>query len=881
MEVVLAHRNMDFDCLASQLAVTKLYPSAVMAPAHPLGSRMRNFLSLYRDKLPVTDLQYVNPAAVSHVYLVDCHSVDRLDERARRFFESLRRDRGYTIFDHHVVETDSEAMFHAARSDSVVSLVGAATTILVNLIKEKKIKLTPFEATVFLAGIYEDTGCLTHRGTTGEDALAVSYLLGLGADLGRVMEIVRPKLDSQQSELLESLLGNAQSLKLSALNVTVCSANLPEFIDGLADISSILLDTTGADAVVSVCQMKDRIHIVGRSENLRLNMRSLVQCFGGAGHPGAASAVVKSSDLEATLESVLTFFRSQSLPEKSAAEIMSSPVRTVLPDLSMDEAGRVMLRHSLDGLVVMQNKEIVGIVSKRDVDKARHHKLEHAPVKGFMSHPVITVGPETTISEIQAIMVKEDIGRLPVVDHCGNLLGLVSRHELLKALHGESEDQSLGTIVVAHKQVSHQDELLELIDPEILGLYREIGSQAAAVDMVAYLVGGCVRDLLLNRPNFDLDFVIEGSALALAHSLQKKFPERFEILAEHERFCTAAMNVKLSSGVREIDLATARTEYYEYPAALPTVEPSKLEQDLFRRDFTINALAMNLHPQCFGEIVDYYDGLADMDANLIRILHPFSFIEDPTRIVRGARFAARFGFSFERKTMLQAQRAISLGIFDNLGGVRLKEELRMILESSERLLALDILRDAGGGLRFLDEELIYTVRIRMFVRRAERLLERYPICRDWIVYLGVLLSDLSFDRLGRSLERLQLADDEKNWIIDAQRVLFELAKLGNEAIPSQIYRVLHGHNDHSLAIAACLSRSGSSMRRFIKQYFDELRSIRPALRGADLLDFGVVQGPEIGQILARLLDAKLDGKVKEIADEKHFVENYLREVKKS
>lgn len=879
MEIVLAHRNMDFDCLAAQLAVTKLYPAAVMAPAHPISSRMRNFLALYRDSLPLVDLQYVDPAAVSHVFLVDCHAVERLDERAQRFFQAVTRERSHTIFDHHETAKSKEPLVASARADSLILPVGAATTILVELIKEKKIKLSPFEATVLTAGIYEDTGCLTHRGTTQRDALAVAYLLGLGADLARVMEIVRPKLDSEQAELAEKLLASAKTVDVSSCRVTVCNADLPKYIDSLADITSILVESTGSDAVISVCRMKDRIHIVGRSESPKLSVQSLVRHFSGAGHPGAASAVVKSDDVEAVVQEVFACLRSQVKPEKTAGEIMVSPIRTILQDLSMDEAGRIMLRHSVDGLVVMQEEQIAGIVSKRDVDKARHHKLDHAPVKGFMSHPVTTVTAETTVSEIQSIMVNEDIGRLPVISAAGKLLGLVSRNELLQALHGATGSRfNDGEALIAHKKISRYDDLLEKLEPHILSLYREVGEKAASLNMVAYLVGGCVRDLLLDRANADLDFVVEGSAIDLARSLATVDPARFRVLAEHERFCTATMFVELDR-TREVDLATARTEYYEYPAALPTVEPSKLEHDLFRRDFTINALAMNLHPDHFGEIVDYYDGLSDMDANLIRVLHPFSFIEDPTRIVRGARFAARLGFSFERRTMLQAQRAISLGIFDNLGGIRLKEELRSILESKERLLALDILRDAGGGLRFLDEELVYTVRIRMLLRRAERLLERYPLNKEWIIYLGVLLCDLSLDRLRNALERLQLADDERSWIVDAQEVLFDLSRLGDDAPPSQIYRVLHGHDDHALAIAACLSKSGSSLRRFIKLYFEELRATRVTLKGSDLIDMGVAQGPQVGTILTKLLEAKLDGKVKEIAEEKQFAELCLREIK--
>lgn len=871
MELVLAHRNMDFDCLASQLAVTKLYPAARIVPAHPLSPRIKSFLSLYRDQLPIVDLQYVNKDAVQHIFIVDCQKPERLDDRARRFFLDFIQRGSFTVFDHH--DSDSTLGFgREPRTDSIIKKVGSAATVLVEVLKERRIGLSSFEATVIAAGIYEDTGCLTHRGTTESDALAVAYCLSFGADLERVNEIIRPKFDQAQAALFETLLASAQTRQLGASQVTICSGATPDYMDGLAEITSRLLENISSDVLVSLVKMKDRVHLVSRSQTSLFDLRNLVRSFGGGGHAGAASAVVKGQELDDLSEQVWQELSKDQKREVRAREIMASPVRTVRPEISIDEAGRIMLRYAADGLVVMENDKVTGIVSKRDVDKARHHKLEHAPVRGFMSHPVISVGPDTPLSEIQSTMIEHDIGRVPVLEEQSDeLLGIVGRHELLKALYGDEEPRYLESGMVSSvKRVSEKPELLNRIEPELFSLYKEIGLVAAELNMVAYLVGGCVRDLVLQRDNFDLDFVVEGSAIDLVQELAKRFPEKYEVLVEHSRFNTGTMSVNLSRK-REIDIATARVEYYEYPAALPTVEPSSLEQDLFRRDFTINALAMCLHPDRFGRIVDFFGGLSDLQSGLVRVLHPFSFIEDPTRIIRAARFNSRFNFKIEQRTKLQAERAIQLGIFDNLGGVRLKEELKYILDSPHRLQALALLDDIGGGLRFLDSAIIYKRNVRLQVRRAEKLLERYSVPRSWVVYLGVLLLSLPEDRIAAALARLHLAEDERSWVLDGAKIVRGLSELEGAAKRSEVYKVLHGHSDQSLAIAACVAPTGSNLRRWIKIYFEELREIKPELGGHDLMALGIRQGPVVGEVLGRLRDAKLDGELKSSEDERTFV----------
>lgn len=882
MEIVVTHNNMDFDALAAQFGITRLYPSVKIVLGQPLQGNVRDFMALYRSSLPLIQAKYIDFERVSRIFVVDCQHIDRLDSSVKSFLSEKKRTPTIVVFDHH--ELDPNGLNLIASSDSVIKPAGAATSLVVDEMRKRKIKLTQFEATLLALGIYEDTGSLSFSGTTELDARCVAYLLKYGVDLEQVNAYIRPKLNDEQINLLETLVINSRVEFFQGAKVVFASFKTKNFIEGLANLTNKLLEILSCDAAFCAVYMRDRIHLVGRSDSQSVDVRSVVRKFGGDGHRGAGSAVIKKADPNQVLEEVQKQLSDRIPPEPTAQEIMIAPVRTIRPISSMEEASRMMLRYGQDGFVVVDEGEVVGIISRRDIDQSMHHKLGHAPVQGFMSRPVISVKPETPLREIQRLMVSEDIGRVPVLSEDGELIGLITRHTLLQMLYGdhsvegdfvESEERQsfLPRAKVPNKGMQFHDKL-DSLESSVRWLCHELGRVAATNNMVAYAVGGSVRDLFLSRPNFDLDFVVEGSAIKLAETIEREYPSRLEVIAKHERFQTATLSF-YADRKREVDLSTARTEFYEYPASLPTVEPSRLEQDLFRRDFTINALAVCLNPGRFGELIDHYDGLIDLRKKIIRILHPFSFIEDPTRLVRAARFAARLGFHLETKTKERAKKAIAMGIFDDLGGVRLRDELRMILESPSRTVALDLLAELGGCLRFLDTELEYSLRTKHLLRRAERLLERYDVEEQWIVYLGLLVSSLPSDRLAIDLERLALSNDQKNKIINGIILSKQAMEEFDGASRSKIFKTLHGQSNQSIAIAACLAAAGTNVRRMIKLYLEELSDITVRLTGKDLVEMGILEGPQIGKVLNELLCARLDGTVKTESEERKFVLMHL------
>lgn len=425
---------MDFDSLAAQFGVSKLYPAARMVLGYPLVGNVRNFLALYRSSLPIAQMKYLDLETIQRVYIVDCQHIDRLDESAKKLI--TEQNVPYVIFDHH--ELDAHGLGPGAGQDSVIERVGAATSIVVDRIKNNKIALTPFEATLLAIGIYEDTGCLTYSGTTEKDASCVAYLLKHGADLAIVNDYIRPKMNDDQVSLLEDLIKNTRTLTIGGAKVVIAGASRPKFFDGLASLTRKLAEVESADAAFTVVHMRDRVHVVGRSDSALIDVRLIVRKYGGDGHHGAGSAVTREGSIEQIVDAVEKLLRSQVKPETVAEEIMISPVRTIRSSITMDQASRIMLRYGLDGLLVAEEDKVIGVVSRRDIDQATHHKLGHAPVRGFMSKPVISISRDTALSKIQQIMVTEDIGRLPVLDEDNQLIGLVSRHDVLKTLYGDS-----------------------------------------------------------------------------------------------------------------------------------------------------------------------------------------------------------------------------------------------------------------------------------------------------------------------------------------------------------------------------------------------------------------------------------------------------------
>ncbi|OGI20352.1 MAG: hypothetical protein A3B68_02355 [Candidatus Melainabacteria bacterium RIFCSPHIGHO2_02_FULL_34_12] len=396
---------------------------------------------------------------------------------------------------------------------------------------------------------------------------------------------------------------------------------------------------------------------------------------------------------------------------------------------------------------------------------------------------------------------------------------------------------------------------LQKIDKDYLSLLIDIGKTAKEEKLKAYLVGGMIRDLLLGYENLDIDIVVENSAKHLAETLVKKFPN-CELSAKHDRFHTAKLIFNINGKKVPVDLASTREEIYEYPAALPTVSVSDLKKDLIRRDFTINALAISLLPDDFGEVVDLFKGLEDLNDKKIKILHNKSFIDDPTRMIRAIRFAAKLGFEIEENTEKLLKEAIDSKQFDDLiekiRGDRVKIEIRYLFNLSDIEKAIKIFFESGV-YRMISTQL---KPCRGVARNASTANNSFK----WLTYLALIINNVNDDDKEKILKNLQLTASEIKIIQLAFQAYENLQKLNNiDSI--NIYRNLKGLEDESLAIVKLLTSVEtlhcSVSTALIDEFINKTSKIKLEISGQDLISIGVAEGKQIGEILDKILEMKI------------------------
>ncbi len=403
-------------------------------------------------------------------------------------------------------------------------------------------------------------------------------------------------------------------------------------------------------------------------------------------------------------------------------------------------------------------------------------------------------------------------------------------------------------------------------------LLRDVGALGAADGREVWLVGGPVRDLLRGEAHVDVDVAVEGDGPAFARRLAKA---RGGSAVVHQRFLTATVRL---DDLSEVDVATARRETYALPGSLPVVAPAPIADDLARRDFSINALALSLHPERLGTLLDPHGGRADLAAGVLRVLHRASFADDPTRLLRMARFAARFGFAPDADTARLAAAAIAGGAFDTVSGDRLREELMLVLDEPEPAEAFRRL-EAGGALAALlpgaragGEEFGEALRL---AERAAGLAERGSGFDAGLVALLVLLRDATSPQALAAATRLALPPAGRAVLASAPRVAGLAAAAGAATRPSGVDRALGGE-PLEVCLAALARVPDPAARERVVEWLRAGRGVRPELDGDELQAMGYAPGPGLGRILAALRTARLDGEVIDRAAEGRWIRARFR-----
>lgn len=424
MEIIVTHKNADFDAVASVFAGALIYPEARAVLPTRLNPNVRNFLSIHQDHFPHVHLKDLDLEETTRVVVVDASSWGRLEDPKK-----LEEKRGLEvhIWDHHLEAGDIEADWVCREA------VGSTTTLLATRLEEEERALTPIQATLFLAGIYEDTGNLTFPSTTGKDARAAAFLLEQRADLNIIKNFLRPAYGPKQKDILFEMLKDARRMRVNGYTVSLNRVDIEGHTPGLALVVDMFQDIVNVDAAFGIFTEKarDRCMVIGRSSGNSLNIGSVMRAMGGGGHPNAGSALLKSVEPAVIEEWIFELIKADHQAAVQISDLMSFPVFTVPQDMPMNEVAHLMREKGCTGIPVVNAEKVVGIISRKDFRKVRKSSQMDAPVKAFMSTEVIHITPGTGVMEAVRLMVKRNVGRLPVMQN-GKLIGIVTRSDAMR-----------------------------------------------------------------------------------------------------------------------------------------------------------------------------------------------------------------------------------------------------------------------------------------------------------------------------------------------------------------------------------------------------------------------------------------------------------------
>ena len=853
MEVILTHENTDFDALASLLGAWKLYPDAIpVLPRRP-NRNLRHFLTLYWDDLPFVQAEDMPRRRIKRAILVDTQALTRLKGMSSRT--------KVHIIDHHPLTRElAPGMTYSGEE------IGATTTILVEQISEARLPLSPIEATLLLLGIYEDTGSLSYPSTTPRDVRCAAWLLEQGVNLEVVNKFLHHPLSEEQHQLYEQLWENSQIHEFDGQSVVIATASVKGYVEEISTLAHKLRDVFEPAAIFVLVELAEHIQLVARSSSETIDVSEIAARLNGGGHSQAAAAVIRGQTLAQVQAGLLELLKAHIKPAVTVGQIMSYGVHTLPPDTTVADAAEMMRRYGHEGFPVVEEGQIVGILTRGQMDRATQLGFDNASINLYMYKGAVSVHPDDPVQKLQDVMMEHSLGQVPVVE-AGEIVGIVTRTDLIK-------------LWSAPPQRPRRAEIAQLIEDalpaSLLELIQQASQTAAQMGSSLYVVGGFVRDLLLGTPTLDLDLVVEGNAIALARRLQKRVGGR---VTSHARFGTAKLILdEQALPIPYLDFVTARTEFYEHPTALPQVERSSIKQDLHRRDFTINTLAICLDPDRYGELLDFYGGEQDLKRGLIRVLHSLSFVEDPTRMLRAARLEQRLGFRLEERTAELIGNALDL--LDRTTGERIRHELHLILEEAapeEALCRLDELRvlaQIHPGLR-CDGWLADKCRLlRQALKTKSWELEAGERLVVETLYLVLLTYRLSARDLESLVKRLKIAGEDAALLRQVNRLLFSTSELVKEHRPSAIYRLLKHYSTPAI-FALWMATDSEAVRERLELHHRTLRFVEPEIDGEYLKAMGLRPSPLFGHILSALRDARLDGEVSSLEEERVLVERLL------
>lgn len=862
LEVIATHLGADFDAFSSTLAARKLHPGAVLFFPGSREESVRRMIEERGVELDETRQKELDPSRIRRLVLCDIRQRDRIGVLAQWLDEHPEIE--VLAYDHHPDATDDVEI----TGGIVDPGVGATCTLLVEELRRREIEVTPEEATLFLMGIYEDTGSLAYGTTDRRDLEAAGWLLERGGDLSAVRRYAVHSLDAPHVEVLYRMTQELRVFSIRGHRVGIVVLELGEYVPELAPLVSTCVEIFDLPLLFGVFGEGDRVTIIARGDLEDYDLGAALEALdAGGGHPTAAAGSLKGLTALETQERLLDHLEATLPAVGTAADLMTSPCVGVDAEETVEAAKERLVRSRINAAPVMSDERAIGAVTRQILDAALQHGMGDRPVTRVMERGLEWVPPEAPASELGRRILEQHPRFVLVGDpQAGVPFGIVTRMTVLRHLHarleqeGERIERRSRACPDRRRDVS--DLVAERLPAELFDLLERVAAVARRGDHRAYLVGGFVRDLLLGRENADLDFVVEGDGPLFARELGEELDARVRV---HEAFMTATV---VAPDLPAIDVATARSEYYEAPAALPEVQMSPLRQDLYRRDFTINTLAIRIGPEPGYELIDYFGGQRDLEEGILRVLHSLSFIDDPTRALRAVRLETKLGFEISEETLRLVELALAEGVFDRLSGSRLRDELRRLLgDPHTALRGLERLAEIGV-LRVVHPALVLDDRRLSNLRDARAAFEWYeleeldepPVEFARLAFLALALG-MEVSECRELADRLDLVGEERRELVEVgERVESACATLAEADVrPHRVRRALAALTGEEVLLV--MGIGGEDVRAWVRRDLEVLRHLELEIGGQDLLRAGYEEGPAIGAALGATLDARLDGEL--------------------
>ncbi|MBW2449255.1 MAG: CBS domain-containing protein [Deltaproteobacteria bacterium] len=860
------------------LAAQKLYPDSMAVFPGSQEKNLRNFFIKSMVYLfNMADIKDIDLDSVKKLVLVDTRQASRIGKLSAVL---ERPDVDIHIYDHHPpMSNDIKGHYE------VYYATGATVTILTEILKEKDIEISPDEATILCLGIYEDTGSFTFPSTTEKDFTAAAFLLSKGANLNVVSNLISREISPEQVGLLNDMIQASTRYNIDGVEIVITSVSTDNYVSDFAFLVHKMVKMENLDAIFAIARMGDKMYIVARSRIPEVDVGAIVTPLGGGGHTFAAAATIKGKTLVQIENELIEILYNKIKSHSRAKDLMSSPAITVDENVSCKDAGDLLTRYNINALLVTQKnngkEQLQGFITRQIIEKAMYHGLDHIPIKEYMTTDMASVESDSELSEIQEKIIENKQRILPVVEK-DIILGVITRTDLLNILVRQSRqtDSDSTDVLKGHVHVRTRNILKfmkERLTPRIINILKTIGEKAEELGYDAYVVGGFVRDLFLYRNNEDIDIVIEGDGIEFAKKYAKIVDARIH---SHAKFGTAV--IIFPDGFK-IDVASARMEYYKFPAALPTIEMSSIKLDLYRRDFTINTLAIQLNPSKFGMLIDFFSAQKDLKEKIIRVLHNLSFVEDPTRVFRAIRFEQRFGFSIGKLTSGLIENAVKMDFFKRLSGRRVFAELRQILEEENPLSAISKMNEYHL-LHIIHPSIILNNELILLCNSVKKVLSWHDLLfleepyMKWAVYFLALLKSCDKETVSGICKRFEIAPRHRSIFCKERFEADRFISWMERNLPlknSTIYRGISVFKIE-LILYMMAATKNEELKRSISNYFTRLRHIKTSLKGKDLKNFGLQPGPIYREILEAVLDGKLNGRIKTRGEELAFVKNYVK-----